>query len=259
MAMATWRAHVLFGWTTPDVWGLTPLAWVLLDVALALVFAVLIVRPRPLTLLAFGFVLTALMFQFAMPILGRYTAGLTLLALFAAGAPAAALSGWPSPRPWRARLLAHRGRLFAIVFGLLALTTLAVCLLAWAHYEGPARTYHAVSPDGRWALVYIRGGDQNCFPSLDASRDVWGLFRDDRPVMGDNPPRAPRWIDNHTVEASGYKYDIWHLNGPRSEMWAIRSNPRINLTRPTARIVSSDRSPRRLCAMRWAEQRREVE
>jgi plasmid maintenance system antidote protein VapI len=32
------------------------------------------------------------------------------------------------------------------------------------------------------------------------------------------------------------------------------SNQRINLTRPTVSVVSSDRGPRRSCAVRWAEQ-----
>ena len=212
MTLATLRARVLWSWTTPDVWGLTPLAWVLLDVALALAFAVLVVRPRlVLTMVAFWLVGGELVFQLAAPIVGRYTAALTLLALFVAGLVAVALSGWGQPRPWRTRLLNRPGRLFAVVLAILLLATVAASLLAWAHYEAPARTY-AGSPDGRWSLVYISGGAQDFFPSLDVSRDAWGLLRDVRPLAAAHPPLTPRWLSSYTVAAYGHRYDIQHLD-----------------------------------------------
>ena len=35
--------------------------------------------------------------------------------------------------------------------------------------------------------------------------------------------------------------------------WGSPPNKRINLTRPTVSVVTSDRSPRRSCAVRWAD------
>ena len=212
MTLATVRARVPWSRTTPNVWGLTPLAWVLVDVCLVLCLAVLIVRPRlVLTMVAFWLLGGELVFQLAAPIVGRYTVGLTLLALFVAGLVAVILSVWGEPRLWRARLLARPGRLFAVVLVILLLATVATSLLAWAHYEAPTRTYSS-SPDGRWSLVYIPGGTQDYFPSLDATRDVWGLLRDVRPLAAAHPPLTPRWLSNYTVAAYGYRYDIRHLD-----------------------------------------------
>ena len=47
IAAGSWAAHALLRLTMPNLWGLTPLGWVLLDLCLAILLTPLILRPRP--------------------------------------------------------------------------------------------------------------------------------------------------------------------------------------------------------------------
>jgi hypothetical protein len=73
---------------------------------------------------------------------------------------------------------------------------------------------------------------------------------------------AKRWFDHVFVSGDFQVNDCRYLHAFREDGYSDHSaliaelsyapNKRINLSRPGAAVVSSDRSPRRLCAVLWA-------
>jgi hypothetical protein len=210
IAVGSWQARTLLSLRTPNMWGLTAFGWVALDTCLVLLLAPLIYRPHlVLTPMAFGLIFADGLCVLMTASAGRYTAFLSLLALFAASLVTIAVVGRPSPRGRRYWLLAHRGPLAAAIVTMLGTAVIATSLVASHVYEANSSTYGR-SPDGRWTLVYIKTGSDTYFPAVAVARDVWGVFKEDMIIaqVGYTRPRT-YWLNSHLIMVEGCRKDIY--------------------------------------------------
>jgi hypothetical protein len=200
IATGAWGAREILSLRTPDIWGLTALGWVLLDACLVLLLAPLLYGPRlVLSLVALAMLLADAVFVLAVTTSGRYTAGVTLLALFVAGLGSWAVLSGANP-------IRRRSQLRAVA--VLAAVSIAASLIAFAIWESASWTYGR-SPDGRWTLVLISRGAEPYCPSVAITRTFWSLV-DESKIEAVTAARLPaQWVDNRTIEVSGSRHDIY--------------------------------------------------
>ena len=181
VACASWEAHAALSLRTPDIWGLTALAWMLLDLVLALLLTALVCGARPvLAVVAFALIAVTALVLLATSPAGRLTGAFSLLALFVAGLVALGVMGSRPARGRRAvRDSMHRGVFLGCIAALVAVPAMATSIVAHDFYEAASRTY-GTSPDGRWTLVYIRRGAGAYFPSAAVVREFSAVVQETR-------------------------------------------------------------------------------
>jgi hypothetical protein len=211
IAAGSLATHALLRLTMPNLWGLTPLAWVLLNLCLTILLTPLILGPRPvLTWVAFALIAADAVFLLATTTAGRYTGVLSLLAVLAAALVAIAVMGRANPGRHRSWLLPHRGLLAAAIVAILALASITASLVAYNHYESVSWTF-GKSPNGRLTLVYIaEGPDTYYFPAVAVVRTFGGLFNEELIEDQIGNRRDPAyWSNNRTIVVDGNWQDIY--------------------------------------------------